>query len=62
MESISSSTEIDVDDIHESFVVVLNHLKKDKQVINIIAENVAPVSDDVIEIAIRKFNERYSGA
>lgn len=60
LESISSSTEIDVDDIHESFVIVLNHLKKDKQVVSVITENVEPVNDDIIEIAIGKFNEKYS--
>lgn len=56
-ESLSNYEDIDVDDIHESFTLVLNHVKTAKK--NIIGEGVDIINDDVIEIAINKFNERY---
>jgi hypothetical protein len=59
VESVSSFDEIDVDDIHESFITVLNHLKKEKKK-PILSETTLYVNKDVIEIAINKFNDRYS--
>jgi len=59
-ESLSNNNDIDVDDIHESFTLVLNHVKTAKKTllesVNIEAD---AVSEDVIEIAVNKFNERY---
>jgi hypothetical protein len=55
-ESLSNSDDIDVDNIHESFTLVLNHVKNTKK--NII-ESVEMINDDVIEIAVNKFNEKY---
>jgi hypothetical protein len=51
---------IDVDKIHESFTLVLNHIKKEKKE-NKLVENVISndVNEDVIVIAIDKFNEKY---
>jgi len=58
-ESLKISDEIDVDGIHESFTLVLNHIKSPKKELleNV---NVEPLNEDVIEIAIDKFNEKYS--
>jgi hypothetical protein len=58
-ESISNYNMVDVDKIHESFTIVLNHIKKPK---NILSENVENdiINDEIIEIAIDKFNEKYS--
>ena len=57
-ESLCNSDEIDVDDIHESFTLVLNHVKNPKKSL---LENVdvEEINEDVIEIAINKFNEKY---
>ena len=57
-ESLNSYDSIDVDNIHEAFTTVLNHVKRPKTVL---VENVdvEPVDDDVIEIAVDKFNEKY---
>jgi hypothetical protein len=60
-ESLSLSDDIDVDQVHESFTFVLNHIKSNKQIIDE-SKKVAVVSDDVINIAINKFNEKYSNS
>lgn len=56
-ESLKVNTDVDVNVIHESLDFVLTHVKKEK-----ISESVVDevYNDDVIEIAINKFNERYS--
>jgi hypothetical protein len=57
-ESLKTYDEVDVDKIHESFNVVLEHIKKDKTKNNIIeSEN---INEDIIELAINRFNEKYS--
>jgi len=57
-ESLSNYSDIDVDDIHESFTLVLNHIKNSKK--NIL-ENVDAelINEDIIAIAVNKFNKRY---
>lgn len=55
-ESLSNYDDIDVDNIHESFEVVLTHIKTQKK--NLL-ENVDVINDDVVEIAVDKFNEKY---
>lgn len=57
-ESLCNYDEIDVDDIHESFNIILNHIKTPKKAL---LENVdvTPIEEDVIEIAVNKFNEKY---
>jgi hypothetical protein len=55
-ESLSNYDDIDVDNIHESFEVVLAHVKTQKK--NLL-ENVDVVNEDVVEIAVDKFNEKY---
>lgn len=57
-ESLSNYDEIDVDDIHESFDIVLNHIKTSKKVL-VENVNIPDVEEDVIEIAVNKFNEKY---
>ena len=58
-ESLSNYDMVDVDKIHESFEMVLNHIKNTKQTITEIVEPVEFVNEDVIEIAIDKFNTKY---
>ncbi len=55
-ESLKTADEVDVDSIHESFSIVLNHIKRPKKTI---IESVEEINDDVIEIAVNKFNEKY---
>ncbi len=61
-ESLKSPNDIDVDGIHESFVFVLEHLKKPQNKKIELIDNTTDneVNDVVIEIAINKFNEKYS--
>jgi len=58
-ESLKVSDDVDVDAIHESFTLVFNHIKEPKKVL---VENVdvQPLNEDVIEIAVGKFNEKYA--
>jgi hypothetical protein len=58
-ESLNDYDKIDVDALHESFTLVLNHIKEPKK--KELIENVEtkPVDETVIEIAVEKFNERY---
>jgi len=57
--SISDTETIDVDLIHESFTCILNHIKSDKTVKVNIVESYENINEDIIEIAINKFNEKY---
>ena len=57
-ESINDYDKIDVDRIHESFNFVLNHIKTPKKVL-IENVDVKPINEDIVEIAVEKFNERY---
>ncbi|MFA5366544.1 MAG: hypothetical protein WC333_01280 [Dehalococcoidia bacterium] len=57
-ESLNDYDKIDVDAIHESFNIVLNHIKQPKK--GLIEDNdVKPINEEVIEIAVNKFNEKY---
>jgi len=58
MESINDYDNIDIDCIHESFTTVLNHIKSPKEQLNETSE-IKLINEDVIEIAIGKFNEKY---
>ncbi len=55
-ESLSNYENIDVDNIHESFELVLSHIKKPKLIHE---EKAELINEDVIEIAVNKFNEKY---
>jgi len=57
-ESLSNYDAVDVDDIHESFTLVLDHVKNTKQTLT---ESVDAdfIDENVIEIAVDKFNSRY---
>lgn len=58
LENLKIGDDIDVDRVHESYQIVLEHVKKTKPKIdNIISEE---INESVIEIAIEKFNEKYS--
>lgn len=56
-ESLNDYNNIDVDEIHESFTYILNHIKKPKNQNKQINTNL--INEDVIEIAVEKFNEKY---
>jgi len=58
-ESLNDYDKVNVDNIHDSFEIVLNHIKTPK--IQTLVENheVKSVDENVIEIAINKFNEKY---
>jgi len=59
-ESLNNYDKIDVDAIHESFTLVLNHIKEPKNLSEkILVESDDIINDDIIEIAIDKFNNRY---
>lgn len=58
MESLKNPNDVDVDTLHESFSHVLSHIKKPKQS-NLISEDF-DYTEDIIEIAINKFNDKYS--
>jgi hypothetical protein len=58
IESINDYDKIDVDAMHESFNVVLNHIKTPKKAL-IESVDVKPINEDILEIAVEKFNERY---
>jgi len=55
-ESLNDYDKINVDAIHESFTVVLNHVKSSKVTHD---EKVEMINEEVIEIAVNKFNEKY---
>ena len=59
-ESLKESNDVDIDGLHESFILVLNHIKTPKQSL---LENVdvEALNEDVLEIAVGKFNEKYAG-
>lgn len=59
-ESLNTGANVDIDNIHESYTQVLSHIREPKKGL---LENVDVelVNDDVLEIATRKFNEKYDG-
>lgn len=58
-ESLSDYNNIDVDNIHESFTIVLNHIKEPKKLLVESVNELNNINEDVIKIAINKFNEKY---
>lgn len=62
IESLSDYNDINADDIHDSFTFVLEHIKNNKSDDNLTNENFYDeiVDDTVIEIAVDKFNNKYS--
>jgi len=58
-ESLNDYDDIDTDAIHESFEIVLNHIKSPKKQL-VESHEIKPVNEEIIEIAIGKFNEKYS--
>lgn len=59
-ESLFDNENVNIDKMHESFVVVLNYVKEPKKTL---LENidVELINEDVLEIATNKFNEKYNG-
>jgi len=57
-ESLNDYDNVDVDDIHESFTIVLNHIKSSKE--NLVEnKEFKDINEEVIELAIGKFNDKY---
>jgi len=57
-ESLCNYDEIDVDIVHESFTLVLNHIKEPKTKLIESVEHEG-INDDIIEMAVDKFNSKY---
>lgn len=57
-ETLNDYDKIDTDAMHEAFTIVLNHVKTQKKKL-VESHEVKPINEDVIEIAINKFNEKY---
>ena len=57
-ETLESYENTDIDKMHDAFVLVLEHIRTPKKAL---LENVdvEPLNEDVIEIAVGKFNEKY---
>lgn len=57
-ESLETYDKKDVDKMHEAFMLVLEHVQTPKKSL---LENVdvQPINDDIIEIAVEKYNEKY---
>ena len=57
-ETLESYENTDIDKMHDAFVLVLEHVRTPKKAL---LENVdvEPLNEDVIEIAVGKFNEKY---
>jgi len=58
-ESLNDYDKVDVDNIYESFTVVLNHVKEPKKILveNVMTEE---IGEEIIEIAVDKFNQKYA--
>jgi hypothetical protein len=60
-ESLNAGVDADIDKIHESYALVLNHIKEPKKVLTEVADiDVELINENVLEIATDKFNEKYS--
>lgn len=57
-ESINDYDKIDIDAMHESFTLILNHIKESKKKF-VDGVDTKIINEDVIEIAVNKFNEKY---
>lgn len=57
-ESIADYNDIDVNKMHESFSLVLEHVQTEK----IVPETTdsQPINEEIIQIAVEKFNKKYS--
>jgi len=62
IESLKPHEDINVDVLHESFNVVLNHIKTPKNKENKINEsiNVQNLDEEIIKLAVDKYNEEFS--
>lgn len=58
-ESVKAPEDVDIDLLHESTEFVLNHLKTPKNEI-VKVEDKEFITETVVEIAVEKFNEKYS--
>ncbi|MFW6246608.1 MAG: hypothetical protein ACOC22_00330 [bacterium] len=59
-ESINDHNEINVDEMHEAFNYVLDYMRKPKQINEVSENEFENINEEVLEIAINKFNEKYN--
>jgi len=61
IESNIKNSDPNIDLLHESFINVLNYLKKDININNVISENnnTDNLNNSIVEIAINKFNDKF---
>ena len=60
-ESLKYGDDVNVDALHESFEFVLNYLNNNENVNDVKTSNILKnINEDVINIAINKFNDKYS--
>lgn len=57
-ETLESYNNKDIDKMHEALMLVLKHVQTPKKVL-LESVDVQPINDDVIEIAVEKYNEKY---
>jgi len=58
-ESLSNYDSVNVDKIHESFIIVLNHIREPKKALIENNVNAELIDESIIEIAVGKYNEKY---
>lgn len=63
VESLKPSDEVDVDQLHESFSLVLEHIRQPKSERNIqtdiTTKTIESINEEIIQLAVKKFNEKY---
>jgi len=60
VESLKPHEEVNVDVLHESFNVVLNHIKTPKNKKEEINESIQNLDEEIVKIAVDKYNEEFS--
>lgn len=59
-ESLKVGNDVDADGAHEAFTLVFNHIKTPRESFLTEDVEVEPMDEQVVEIAVNKFNEKYS--
>jgi len=60
-ESLNDYDKVDIDGVHESFTIVLNHIKEPKKVLIESEEKAELINETIIQLAVSKFNQKYEG-
>ena len=59
-ESLNTGVDVDIDMIHESYALVLNHIKEPKVLSEVVDVDIEMINENVLEIATNKYNEKYA--